>query len=114
MVRGGGLLAVLAAAALAGCDAVTVPGHDETDIYGFALMTEPPAVFRWPAGNPSCWTSPTTPALLRKRLLARSPKSLRLIETCPEDRPFAVQIFGHDPKVMQDAVLSIEDARFSQ
>jgi nifR3 family TIM-barrel protein len=28
---------------------------------------------------------------------------MRLIETCPDDHPLAVQIFGHDPAVMRDA-----------
>lgn len=45
----------------------------------------------------------TTDLVSARGLLARSPKSMRLIETCPEDRPFAVQIFGHDPAVMKDA-----------
>ncbi len=45
----------------------------------------------------------TTDLVSARGLVARSPNSMRLIETCPDDRPFAVQIFGHDPAVMRDA-----------
>ena len=38
-----------------------------------------------------------------RALLAGSSKSLALIRTCPEDQPFAVQIFGGEPVVMRDA-----------
>lgn len=44
----------------------------------------------------------TTDLVNAQGLLAGSEKSLSLIETCPEDRPFAVQIFGSDPAVMRD------------
>ena len=36
----------------------------------------------------------TTDLVSARALMQRSWKSLQLIETCPEDRPFAVQIFG--------------------
>jgi nifR3 family TIM-barrel protein len=45
----------------------------------------------------------TTDLVNARGLLDGSPKTLQLIETCPDDRPFAVQIFGHDPLVMKDA-----------
>lgn len=45
----------------------------------------------------------TTDLVSARGLLAGNDKSLQLIETCPEDRPFAVQIFGDDPAVMRDA-----------
>lgn len=45
----------------------------------------------------------TTDLVSARALIAESPKSLRLIDTCEEDRPFAVQIFGGDPVVMRDA-----------
>src|SRR5471030_2001063 len=43
-------------------------------------------------------------------LMDGSGKSLQLIESCPEDRPFAVQLFGSDPSVMRDAAQML-DAR---
>ncbi|HEY4260341.1 MAG TPA: tRNA dihydrouridine synthase DusB [Schlesneria sp.] len=45
----------------------------------------------------------TTDLVNARGLLDGGPRTLQLIETCPEDRPFAVQIFGHDPIVMRDA-----------
>jgi tRNA-dihydrouridine synthase B len=36
-------------------------------------------------------------------LMDGSAKSMHLIDTCPEDRPFAVQLFGSDPIIMRDA-----------
>lgn len=45
----------------------------------------------------------TTDLVSARALLAGNAKSLQLIATCPEDAPFAVQIFGHDPLVMRDA-----------
>jgi nifR3 family TIM-barrel protein len=45
----------------------------------------------------------TTDLVSARGLLERSSKSLQLIETCAEDAPFAVQIFGYDPVVMRDA-----------
>ncbi len=45
----------------------------------------------------------TTDLVNARGLLDGSPKSWQLIETCPEDRPFAVQIFGGDPVIMRDA-----------
>ena len=45
----------------------------------------------------------TTDLVSARGLLEGSAKSLQLIESCPEDRPFAVQIFGYEPHVMRDA-----------
>jgi len=44
-----------------------------------------------------------------RALLAGSAKSLALIRTCPEDTPFAVQIFGSEPSFMRDAAQYIEN-----
>ena len=45
----------------------------------------------------------TTDLVNARGLMDRSAKTLYLIESCPQDRPFAVQIFGSDPIVMRDA-----------
>ena len=50
----------------------------------------------------------TTDLVNARGLMDRSAKSLYLIETCPEDRPFAVQLFGSDPIVMRDAAQFLE------
>jgi tRNA-dihydrouridine synthase B len=50
----------------------------------------------------------TTDLVSARALLAGNAKSLQLIATCPEDTPFAVQIFGHDPIVMRDAAQFLE------
>ncbi len=45
----------------------------------------------------------TTDLVSARGLLEGSEKSLQLVETCPEDSPFAVQIFGQNPAEMRDA-----------
>jgi nifR3 family TIM-barrel protein len=50
----------------------------------------------------------TTDLVNAKGLLAGNRKSLQLIETCPEDSPFAVQIFGSDPAALRDAAQLLE------
>lgn len=50
----------------------------------------------------------TTDLVNARGLLDGSEKSLALIETCPEDRPFAVQIFGGDPIIMRDCAQFLE------
>lgn len=50
----------------------------------------------------------TTDLVNARGLLDGSGKTLHLIETCPEDSPFAVQIFGSDPIVMRDASQFLE------
>lgn len=50
----------------------------------------------------------TTDLVNARALLEGTPKSLLLIESTPDDRPFAVQIFGSDPAVMRDAAQFLE------
>jgi nifR3 family TIM-barrel protein len=50
----------------------------------------------------------TTDLVNARGLMDGSVKSLQLIETCPADRPFAVQLFGNDSKVMRDAAQFLE------
>jgi tRNA-dihydrouridine synthase B len=50
----------------------------------------------------------TTDLVSARGLLEGSAKSYQLVETCPEDSPFAVQIFGDDPAVMRDASQLLE------
>jgi len=50
----------------------------------------------------------TTDLVNARALLAGSAKSMQLIETSPDDRPFAVQIFGSDRSVMCDAARFLE------
>ena len=45
----------------------------------------------------------TTDLVNARAVLEGREKSFELIETTPDDRPFAVQIFGGDPAVMRDA-----------
>lgn len=51
----------------------------------------------------------TTDLVSARALIEGHDKSLRMIETCPDDRPFAVQIFGHDPAVLRDAAQFLEE-----
>ena len=50
----------------------------------------------------------TTDLVNARGLLEGKGKTLHLIETCPEDRPFAVQIFGSEPVIMRDAAQFLE------
>ena len=50
----------------------------------------------------------TTDLVNARGLMDGSGKSLQLIETCLEDRPFAVQLFGSDPAIMRDAAQMLE------
>ncbi len=45
----------------------------------------------------------TTDLVNARALVSRNARTLQMVETHPEDRPFAVQIFGSDPEVMADA-----------
>src|SRR5205085_7771437 len=47
----------------------------------------------------------TTDLVNSRSLLERNPKAFKLIETCPADRPLAVQLFGSVPEEMRDAAL---------
>ena len=55
----------------------------------------------------------TTDLVNARSLLEKNPKAFKLIETCPEDRPLAVQLFGSVPEEMRDAALYLESAGIS-
>ncbi len=50
----------------------------------------------------------TTDLVNARSLVEKNPKALKLIETCPEDRPLAVQHFGSVPEEMRDAAVYLE------
>jgi nifR3 family TIM-barrel protein len=50
----------------------------------------------------------TTDLVNARSLLERQRKALKLIETCPADRPLAVQLFGAVPEEMRDAAVYLE------
>ena len=50
----------------------------------------------------------TTDLVSARGLIEGSQKTLQLIATCAEDKPFAVQIFGGEPEVMRDAAQLLE------
>src|SRR6516164_5583108 len=50
----------------------------------------------------------TTDLVNARALLVRSRKTMELIQTCPEDRPVAVQIYGANPQEMRDAAQWLE------
>jgi len=50
----------------------------------------------------------TTDLVSARGLLEGSQKSFQLVESCAEDRPFAVQLFGDDPSVMREAARLVE------
>ncbi|MEI6538673.1 MAG: tRNA dihydrouridine synthase DusB [Planctomycetota bacterium] len=45
----------------------------------------------------------TTDLVNSRALISRNERTMEMVETHPEDRPFAVQIFGSEPKIMADA-----------
>jgi tRNA-dihydrouridine synthase B len=51
----------------------------------------------------------TTDLVNARALLQRSRKTLELIDTCPADRPTAVQIYGANAEEMRDAARWLED-----
>src|SRR5689334_11056338 len=55
----------------------------------------------------------TTDLVNARSLLEKNPKAFKLIETCPADRPLAVQLFGSVPEEMRDATLYLESAGIS-
>src|SRR5205814_10461661 len=55
----------------------------------------------------------TTDLVNARSLLEKNPKAFKLIETCPEDRPLAVQLFGGVPEEMRDAAVYLEAAGLS-
>jgi nifR3 family TIM-barrel protein len=50
----------------------------------------------------------TTDLVNARSLLEKNPKALKLIESCPADRPLAVQLFGSVPEEMRDAAQYLE------
>lgn len=50
----------------------------------------------------------TTDLVNARSLIERNPKALKLIESGPEDRPLAVQLFGAVPEEMRDAALYLQ------
>jgi nifR3 family TIM-barrel protein len=50
----------------------------------------------------------TTDLVNARSLLEKNPKALKLIETSPQDRPLAVQLFGSIPEEMRDAAVYLE------
>lgn len=55
----------------------------------------------------------TTDLVNARSLLEKNPKAFKLIETCAEDRPLAVQLFGSDPDEMRDAAVYLESVGVS-
>src|SRR5690349_17144369 len=55
----------------------------------------------------------TTDLVNARSLLEKNPKALKLIETCPADRPLAVQLFGSVPEEMRDATVYLESIGIS-
>src|SRR5438105_384204 len=55
----------------------------------------------------------TTDLVNARSLLEKNPKAFKLIETCPADRPLAVQLFGAVPEEMRDAALYLESIGIS-
>jgi nifR3 family TIM-barrel protein len=50
----------------------------------------------------------TTDLVNARSLIEKNPRAFKLIETCPADRPLAVQLFGSVPGEMRDAALMLE------
>jgi len=50
----------------------------------------------------------TTDLVNARSLLERNRNALKLVETCPADRPLAVQLFGAVPEEMRDAAVWLE------
>jgi nifR3 family TIM-barrel protein len=55
----------------------------------------------------------TTDLVNARSLLEKKAKALKLIETCPADRPLAVQLFGSVAEEMRDAAAYLESAGIS-
>ncbi len=55
----------------------------------------------------------TTDLVNARSLLEKNPKAFKLIETCPADRPLAVQLFGSIPEEMRDAAIYLESIGIS-
>jgi nifR3 family TIM-barrel protein len=55
----------------------------------------------------------TTDLVNARSLLEKNPRALKLIESCPADRPLAVQLFGSVPEEMRDAAAFLESIGIS-
>src|SRR3954463_7732615 len=55
----------------------------------------------------------TTDLVNARSFLEKNPKALKLIESCPQDRPLAVQLFGAVPEEMRDAAIYLESIGIS-
>ena len=55
----------------------------------------------------------TTDLVNARALLEKNAKAQKLIATCPEDRPRAVQLFGSVPEEMRDAAVCLESLGIS-
>jgi tRNA-dihydrouridine synthase B len=55
----------------------------------------------------------TTDLVNARSLLEKNRKALKLIESCPQDRPLFVQLFGSVPEEMRDAALFLESQGIS-
>ena len=55
----------------------------------------------------------TTDLVNARSLLEKNPKAFKLIETCPADRPLAVQLFGSVPEEMRDAAAMLQERGIS-
>ena len=55
----------------------------------------------------------TTDLVNARSLLEKNPKAFKLIETSPQDRPLAVQLFGAVPEEMRDAAVYLESIGIS-
>lgn len=55
----------------------------------------------------------TTDLVNARSLIEKKAKALKLIETSPEDRPLAVQLFGSVPEEMRDAAVYLESIGIS-
>ena len=51
----------------------------------------------------------TTDLVNARSLLEKNPKALKLIESCPADRPLAVQLFGSVAEEMRDAAIYLQE-----
>lgn len=55
----------------------------------------------------------TTDLVNARSLLEKRDKAFKLIETCPADRPLAVQLFGSVPEEMRDAAVMLQERGIS-
>jgi nifR3 family TIM-barrel protein len=51
----------------------------------------------------------TTDLVNARSLIENRPRAFELAETCPDDRPLAIQIYGHVPAEMRDAARRVVD-----